>query len=93
MSADRDPVVVWLEEIRDFAGATDRAREMAQQAIDRLAPAEPRKPGDDAIDRIVESAAAENAHAGRSIADKKIERITDAAREETERGRQARRQP
>lgn len=85
----KDPVIEFLEEIRDFAGSTERAREMAQQAIDRLAP----PAGADKVDRIVEAAAAENAKAGKSIADEKIDRITGAAREETERGRAARRQP
>jgi hypothetical protein len=35
-ASERDPIVVWLEEIRDFAGANTRSREMAQRAIDRL---------------------------------------------------------
>jgi len=90
VNAERDPVVVWLEEIRDFAGATDRAREMAQQAIDRLAAA---PAAGDKVDRIVEAAAAENAHAGTSIADRKIGNLVEESKAETERGRQARRQP
>jgi hypothetical protein len=46
-----------------------------------------------AIDRIVEAAAEENAKAGKSIADEKIERIVEESAAETERGRAARRQP
>src|SRR6478735_11621138 len=48
---ERDPLIVWLEEVRDFAGATPRAREMAQQAIERLTPP--------ALDPVTEAAAAE----------------------------------
>ena len=62
MTNERDPLIVWLEEVRDFAGATPRAREMAQQAIDRLeatpAPST-RSTADEKIQNIVDEAAAE----------------------------------
>jgi hypothetical protein len=83
----KDPVIVWLEEIRDFAGATDRAREMAQQAIDRLAPAA--APDQEHPQRVIATDTVTGVQ--RERVDTKIDRIVDAAREETERGRQERR--
>lgn len=31
-----DPVITWLEQIRDFIGSTPAAKDMAQRAIDQL---------------------------------------------------------
>ena len=78
MTNERDPLIVWLEEVRDFAGATPRAREMAQQAIERLTPP--------ALDPVTEAAAAERSTSS------KIDRIVEESKAETERGRAARRQ-
>lgn len=33
-----DPVITWLEQIRDFMGTTPQSKEMAQRTIDRLRP-------------------------------------------------------
>lgn len=79
MTNERDPLIVWLEEVRDFEGATPRAREMAQQAIDRLTPPP--------LDHVTEAAAAE-----RSSTSSKVDRIVEESKAETERGRAARRQ-
>lgn len=73
-TAAADPLIAWLEEIRDFEGSTDRAREMSTLAIARLT-------------------STPAAAAPRKTADEKIQGIVDGAREETERGRAARRQP
>lgn len=54
-----DPVVAWLEEIRDFEGSTDRAREMSTAAIGRLTAAPATVDGK--IGRIVDAAAEETA--------------------------------
>jgi len=79
VSGERDPIVVWLEEIRDFAGANTRSREMAQRAIDRLEAPAPA------------AAAPDQESPARSTADQKIQNIVDESKAETERGRQERR--
>lgn len=77
-AGERDPIVVWLEEIRDFAGANTRSREMAQQAIDRLS--------------TMPAAAAAPDQESPAPAASKIDRLVEESKAETERGRQARRQ-
>jgi hypothetical protein len=80
-NASADPVLAWLEEIRDFEGSTDRAREMSKAAIGRLT-ATP----------TAAAAPVQEAAAPATTTDTKIDRIVQAAREETERGRKERRQ-
>jgi hypothetical protein len=84
-AGERDPIVVWLEEIRDFAGANTRSRELAQQAIDRL------EAGDRAALVDAGRRGAPDQESPANVGGK-IERIVEAAREETERGRRERRQ-
>lgn len=36
-----DPIITWLERIRDFEGTTPQAKEMAQRTLDRLRPPAP----------------------------------------------------
>lgn len=38
MAMTVDPVITWLEQIRDFIGATPESKDMAQRVLDRLRP-------------------------------------------------------